>query len=591
MSRKKFKTLRELEEYWDNDIDIDEEEPDGTIDIVELPPDKADEVSDLEDIDDNILEDTIPNDVPGSLEIHGGKCNEEFIVPRKKKPKKEKPISKWNRKSASYNISTHGEEECKQREMNMINAIKDKTPVEVFEMFFTDELVNYIVQQSVSYAAQNNRHQFTLSADCIKKFLGFLLLTGYHSLPQEQMYWSEDEDINLEIVRKCMTKNRYIDIKRNLHFCNNASIPNINGNKDRLFKIRPILDELNKRFMQFGVFSYNLCIDEQMVRYYGHHYLKQFIRGKPIRFGFKQWAMCCGVTGYCYNAEIYEGQQTNNLEKDTHGLGMSVILNKIATIHKPEEHCFYFDNFFTSFDLMKNLKERNIPATGTVRCNRMNKCPIKTDKEMKKEFRGAFDYRYDEINEIFCLVWKDNSIVKMLSNHLEVLPLGRVQRWSRTEKKQVLIPQPNAIANYNKNMGGVDKLDWNIQKYRTKIRGKKWYFPIFTNAVDMALVNAHTIYNIANKKMPLLNFRREVARFYLSLHSLSDPKNSGRPSYSISSQRRVPDEVRKNSKGHYLERTLEGKQRKCAVCKKNVRKQCVKCDVGLHVECVIQWHS
>ncbi|GBN26175.1 hypothetical protein AVEN_30610-1 [Araneus ventricosus] len=119
-------------------------------------------------------------------------------------------------------------------------------------------------------------------------------------------------------------------------------------------------------------------------------------------------------------------------------------------------------------------------------------------------------------------------------------------------------------------MGGVDKLDWNIQKYRTKIRGKKWYFPIFTNAMDMALVNSHAIYCIANKKMPLLNFRREVARFYLSLQSLSDPRNSGRQWYSVSSQERVPDDVRKNPEGPYLERRLDGKQRKCGVCEKNM---------------------
>ncbi|GBM90563.1 hypothetical protein AVEN_52966-1 [Araneus ventricosus] len=116
-----------------------------------------------------------------------------------------------------------------------------------------------------------------------------------------------------------------------------------------------------------------------------------------------------------------------------------------------------------------------------------------------KEFRGAFDYTYNEINGIFVLVWKDNRIVKMLSNDLDVLPLGRGQRWYRTKKK-VSIPKFDAIANYNKNMGGVDKLDCNIQNYRTKIRGKKWYFPIFTNAVDEALVNADTIYCIANKK-------------------------------------------------------------------------------------------
>ncbi|GFY05597.1 hypothetical protein TNCV_4402641 [Trichonephila clavipes] len=40
--------------------------------------------------DDNVLEDTITNDDPGSLEIHHMRCNEELKVQRKKKPKKEK---------------------------------------------------------------------------------------------------------------------------------------------------------------------------------------------------------------------------------------------------------------------------------------------------------------------------------------------------------------------------------------------------------------------------------------------------------------------------------------------------------------------
>ncbi|GFR30508.1 uncharacterized protein TNCT_347901 [Trichonephila clavata] len=97
-------------------------------------------MSDLEDIDDNILEDTIPNDVPGSLEIHGGRCNEEVTVQRKKNLKK-KPISRWKRERASFNISSQGEEECEQRRMTMIERVKDKRPVEIFEMFFTDDLV------------------------------------------------------------------------------------------------------------------------------------------------------------------------------------------------------------------------------------------------------------------------------------------------------------------------------------------------------------------------------------------------------------------------------------------------------------------
>ena len=69
------------------------------------------------------------------------------------------------------------------------------------------------------------------------------------------MYWSEEEDINVAIARKCMPKNRFKEIKRNLHFSDNTNIPMITGTKDRLFKIQPILDELHKNFMQLSIFA------------------------------------------------------------------------------------------------------------------------------------------------------------------------------------------------------------------------------------------------------------------------------------------------------------------------------------------------
>ena len=62
-------------------------------------------------------------------------------------------------------------------------------------------------------------------------------------------------------------------------------------------------------------------------------------------------------------------------------------------------------------------------------------------------------------------------------------------------------------------MGGVDKLDWYINKYRMKIRSKKWYFPIFINIVDTAV--AHILYSQANERMPFLEFRRKIVRTYM----------------------------------------------------------------------------
>ena len=133
-----------------------------------------------------------------------------------------------------------------------------------------------------------------------------------------------------------------------------------------------------------------------MVRYFGHHYLKQFMRGKLIRFGFKQWALCCSQTGYCYQMQVYEGKslETGN-EWAVTGLGASVVLQMVSILETPSVHKIYFDNFFTGFALMKHLQDIDVRATGTVRFNRMNKCPIANDKEMKKKDRETYDYRFE----------------------------------------------------------------------------------------------------------------------------------------------------------------------------------------------------
>ena len=83
-------------------------------------------------------------------------------------------------------------------------------------------------------------------------------------------------------------------------------------------------------------------------------------------------------------------------------------------------------------------------------------------------------------DEDIVVVWKDNNIVKVLSNHQGIEPIQKVSCYSRSEKKKVSLPQGNCISDYNKYMEGVDKMDWMVNKYKMKIISKKRYFPIFT---------------------------------------------------------------------------------------------------------------
>ncbi|GBM79676.1 hypothetical protein AVEN_59167-1 [Araneus ventricosus] len=90
---------------------------------------------------------------------------------------------------------------------------------------------------------------------------------GYHSLPQEEIYWSLDKDISVPTVRDSMSRLQYKNMKQNLHLAYNSQINNIY----RLYKVRPYLNLLNREFQQFGIFSHDLSIDEQMIPYRGKY--------------------------------------------------------------------------------------------------------------------------------------------------------------------------------------------------------------------------------------------------------------------------------------------------------------------------------
>jgi hypothetical protein len=75
-------------------------------------------------------------------------------------------------------------------------------------------------------------------------------------------------------------------IHKILHFNDNAYIEP----EDRLYKVRPLIEQMNKIFTECLVdWNKSFSLDEAMKPYNGHSSLKQLIRGKPVRFGFKAW--------------------------------------------------------------------------------------------------------------------------------------------------------------------------------------------------------------------------------------------------------------------------------------------------------------
>ena len=176
-----------------------------------------------------------------------------------------------------------------------------------------------IIHYSIEYAKQKKNQEFSFSSNELKVFIGILLLSGYHKEPKEDMYWEVLPDAGLPIVCNAMTRARFRKIKRYIHLCDNSDL----DKKNKFAKIRPylLIIDLKTNYIQFGTFASCLSLDEMMIRYYGMHPAKMFMRGKPIEFGYKFWCLCCS-NRYLFNFDPYFGKGEND---DEEPLGMRVV--------------------------------------------------------------------------------------------------------------------------------------------------------------------------------------------------------------------------------------------------------------------------
>ena len=88
-----------------------------------------------------------------------------------------------------------------------------------------------------------------------------------------------------------------------------------------------------------------------------------------------------------YDFNIYGGKRETNEEvADFCHLDKSaqVVARLCRNLPYHAGHKLYFDNWFTMMGLLVYLKDNGILACGTVRSNRIQRCPLKNNKELEK---------------------------------------------------------------------------------------------------------------------------------------------------------------------------------------------------------------
>jgi hypothetical protein len=115
-----------------------------------------------------------------------------------------------------------------------------------------------------------------------------------------------------------------------------------------------------------------LTINEMMVRYKGSYCpIRQYMPKKSEKWGIKFWVLVVSVSKFIYCFKIYCGK---NLEAEVRvevpsmqdGAAYGVVMKLLQGLEE-KGHCVVMDNLFCSIPLFRDLANKGIYTTGTVR--------------------------------------------------------------------------------------------------------------------------------------------------------------------------------------------------------------------------------
>lgn len=462
---------------------------------------------------------------------------------------------------------------------SVINNLED--PYSSFQQIFSLELIDHLVYQTNLYIMQEagvNNKPITL--DEMKKFLGINILMGIKRLPSYRDYWCSIEEIRDFYISKIMPVNRFGYLLSHLHINDNTNMKSHSEpGYDKLFKVRPLLDNLSRTFK----FCYNptriQSIDESMIAFKGRSSFKQYMPNKPTKRGYKVWTRADAL-GYVCQFEIYTGKVKNIIEKNLGSRVVKSLINELIG----KNYMVYFDNYFSSAKLMADLMENNVLACATTRINRIDfpKC-FADDKELS---RGQYEWRAT-VTGIVAMKWKDNKGIHFLSNFHD--PTQSTQMNRKLKDGQVnIINCSQLVKDYNENMGYVDKADMMMSTYKIDRKSKKWYMRIFFHFLDLAVHNAFILFtaNSEGKQISLKHFRLAVAIALIgSINQSKSPRGGQKKKLKqhTTFKPKVLYEKRFNSCDHM---PVRKNSRRCANCSTKSQPHrskwsCSICDVGL----------
>ena len=122
----------------------------------------------------------------------------------------------------------------------------------LFQLLFDTEIMQMMADYTITYAQQKGAHTFSVISEEMTGCLGILLAPSCVVMPSRKIYWEQVEDVKIDGISTAMSRNRFEEILQYLHFSDNTKL----AVGDKFAKVRPLLVQLNERFLLYNLAIY-----------------------------------------------------------------------------------------------------------------------------------------------------------------------------------------------------------------------------------------------------------------------------------------------------------------------------------------------
>ena len=299
---------------------------------------------------------------------------------------------------------------CPQGAPNLPPGLDDSDALEIFRLFFTDELMELLVHctnanaKKARFDPQKTPHQKTARIQLWKDvsrlemygYFGVLIYMGIHKEPAIEDYWKKGDKYSpTHPIAQYISRDRFQAIDQWLYCEDPSQSGTFTCPFERIWTISEHLRKASRRYYTPGT---HLTIDESIKRFTGRAKEIVNIPSKPTPEGFKMWVL--SNEGYVldwlfhskgsakgqgpYRLDTYWTREEKFTPTEAVVLDLLLRRQEEGSSFSGNCHIIWIDNLFTSVKLLERLRQEGIGGAGTVRTVR-TKREENLDKEAQKK--------------------------------------------------------------------------------------------------------------------------------------------------------------------------------------------------------------